>query len=97
MPIVFLISCLVLPALLVHTGLYGWHRAPLHRIILTPRQWTFVGSVAALPFFAALFFVLLKPSLVIAGEDRKALALLGCAIALVSIVYGLMPSHKDDD
>jgi hypothetical protein len=88
---------LIVPGLVTHVGLYGWREAPRDRVQLTARQWQFVLAIAAGPTLLAGAIVSpWRTLLVPIPPERYGLLLTCCALALGSIIWGMMPSQDED-
>ena len=92
MNVIAVLSSLILPALFVHLGLYGWRHAPVNRVTLRPSQWILVAGAAALPLILAVVVLVFRPW----PYDQIKQVLVCVALMLVSIVYGISPSYRED-
>ena len=94
--ITLMVLSVTVPAIAVHLGLYGWKRAPANRVQLTPRQWAWVVIVMAVPAAALVVLFTSLAGRLVAPGSRAGVAV-SCFIALVSAIYGMAPSLREDE
>ncbi len=93
-----LLGSVVIPGLLTHLSLFGWHRAPVNTVHLSGRQWATVGLIAA-PLLTAIVLVVAasrKPTFAQDSDWPGVVAMCGF-VGLASVAYGMAPSYRDDD
>lgn len=92
-----LLASLIFPAVLTHVSLYGWRRAPVNTVRLSRRQWATVALITA-PCLAAPIVALAVCRQPTFNPDSEWPVLGVCGLfALVSIVYGMAPSHHEEE
>lgn len=93
-----LLGACILPGLLTHRALYGWHRAPRDVVHLDRRQWKRVAMIAAVPVGIIIALVTPLRRLALTTESEwGGVFLISSFIALCSITYGMAPSFHDED
>jgi hypothetical protein len=93
-----LLASVIIPGCLTHLSLFGWHRAPVNTVHLSPRQWAIVGLIAA-PLLTAIVLVVAgsrRPS-VAQDSDWPGVVVLCGFVGLASVACGMAPSLPGDD
>ncbi len=94
--LVFL-SIVVVPGLLAHLCLFGFHRAPVNAVRLSRRQWVRVGLIVAPLVVAIVLGIVATRQPTFAHGSEWPLDVAACSLfSLVGVVFGMAPSFGEE-